>query len=184
MASDSKQPIKFSNQKGEFVRAASSFRNWVKADASTPFPAENNRYHLYVSFSCPWAQRALLTRKLKGLEDVITVDVVDWFWTEAGWKFNPERHGCTPDTVNGLQYVREIYHLTDPDYSGRFTVPILFDKVKNCIVNNESSEIIRMLNSEFNEFCATSQQRELDLYPSELRQEIDAINDWAQRYAT
>ncbi|EDV24796.1 uncharacterized protein TRIADDRAFT_25188 [Trichoplax adhaerens] len=174
MANDSK----LSNDKGEFIRATSSFRNWVKADGSSPFPAEKNRYHLYVSLSCPWAHRTLITRKLKGLENIITVDIVDWLRTSAGWRFSPEKPGCTADTVNGKEYVEEIYKLADPLYTGRVTIPILYDKIAKTIVNNESSEIIRILNSEFNALCATSQQRDLDLYPQEVRQEINALNGW------
>ncbi|RDD43627.1 Glutathionyl-hydroquinone reductase YqjG [Trichoplax sp. H2] len=166
------------NADGEYIRAVSTFRNRVKADGSGFFPAESGRYHLYISFGCPWAHRTLLYRKLKGLENVITVDVVDWHLAEGGWKFNPDRPGCTTDRVNNFEYLSQVYHLSDPDYNGRVTVPVLFDKVKNIVVNNESSEIISMLNSEFNEFCATPEQRELDLRPSHLASEIDELNSW------
>ena len=97
---------------------------------------------------------------------------------EKGWRFNAEVPGSTADTINGFAYIRELYFMVDKDYKGRFTVPVLFDKKQKLIVNNESSEIIRMLNTEFNELCATPEQRALDLYPAALRQEIDAVNEW------
>ncbi|XP_028411997.1 uncharacterized protein LOC114534726 [Dendronephthya gigantea] len=167
------------NEKGEYVRPESGFRHWVKADGSTGFKPERGRYHLYVSFGCPWAHRTLIVHKLKGLEDVITVDVVDWLLEKPqGWKFAEEKDGCTPDTVNNCQFLSQVYALSDPTYVGNWTVPVLFDKVKNTIVSNESSEIIRMLNSEFNEFCSTKEQQMLDLYPVNLKTEIDEVNKW------
>lgn len=177
--------LKWANEKtGAFVRQASSFRNWVTKDGSSGFPAEKDRYHLYVSYACPWAHRTLVLRKLKGLEQCITVDVVDYFLGEKGWRFNPEVEGATLDTVNGRQYIREVYFMAEKDYGGRFTVPVLWDKKKKTIVNNESSEIIRMLNSEFNEFCATDEQRALDLYPEHLRKDIDGLNEWIYKYVS
>ena len=171
---------KWANQTGEFVRKPSAFRNWVTQDGE--FQPESGRYHLYVSYACPFAHRTLIVRKLKGLEDVITVDVVDHFKDENayGWRFNPEVEGCTPDTVNGFSYLRELYFMAEPEYSGRFGVPVLFDKKKRTIVSNESSEIIRMLNSEFNALCKNPQ---LDLYPEHLRAEIDSLNEWIYRYS-
>ena len=166
------------NKKGEFVRIPSSFRNWISVNGSTGFKAEAGRYHLYVSYACPWAHRTLITRKLKGLTDVITVDVVDYYNAELGWRFNPNVEGATPDTVYGFSYLRELYFKADPNYDGRVSVPVLFDKQKETIVNNESAEIIRMLNSEFNDFSATPKAKVIDLYPAELRQQIDELNEW------
>lgn len=172
------QILKWASKTGEFVRNPSSFRNWITRDGSSGFPAESGRYHLYVSYACPWAHRSLIMRKLKGLEDVISVDVVDYFMGEKGWRFNPDVPGATADTVNGCSFLREVYFLADPNYGGRFTVAALWDKKKKTIVNNESSELIRMFNSEFNEFCKTPEQRALDFYPEKLRAEIDSINEW------
>ncbi|XP_013422016.1 uncharacterized protein LOC106181976 isoform X2 [Lingula anatina] len=117
-------------------------------------------------------------RKLKGLEKVISVDIVDWLFSEIGWRFSPEKPGCTPDRENGCTYMREIYMKADPNYGGRYTVPCLWDKQEKTIVSNESSEIIRMFNTEFNEFCATPEQMELDFYPAHLKQQIDGLNEW------
>ena len=178
---ESSDILKWSNQKGEFKRKDSSFRNWITKDGSSGFPAESGRYHLYVSLACPWANRTLIVRLLKGLEACISVDVVDYLMGPKGWKFSPDVPGCTPDTINGCEYMREVYFLADKDYKGRFTVPVLWDKKTKTIVNNESSEIIRMLNSEFNEFCATDKQRALDLYPESLKAEIDELNEWIYR---
>ncbi|WAR08497.1 YQJG-like protein [Mya arenaria] len=164
--------------KGSFVRKDSIFRNWITADGSSGFPAESGRYHLYVSLACPWAHRTLIVRNLKGLSDIITVDVVDWLMKKPpGWCFTPDKRLCTKDTVNGCSSIGEVYQ-----YTGAFTVPILWDKKKGTIVNNESSEIIRMFNTEFNAFCKTDEQRNLDLYPQELRTKIDEVNSWIYPY--
>ena len=173
--------LKFANETGEFVRQASSFRKFVTKDGSSGFPAENGRYHLYVSYACPWAHRTLIVRSLKGLEDCISLNVVDYSMGEKGWRFNPEVEGATPDTVNGFNHIREVYFLADKNYGGRFTVPVLFDKKQKMIVNNESSEIIRNFNTEFNDFCKTDEQRALDFYPEHLRKEIDELNEWIYR---
>ena len=163
--------------KGRFVRAESRFRNWVTADG-TPgpsgaggFAAEPGRYHLYVSLACPWAHRTLIFRALKGLEDVISLSVVDPLMGDQGWVFS-DAPGAIPDGVNGKGHLHEIYTLADPRYSGRVTVPVLWDKRTGTIVSNESSEIIRMLNSAFDAFGDAS----LDFYPAERRKEIDAVN--------
>ncbi|KAK3589155.1 hypothetical protein CHS0354_018855 [Potamilus streckersoni] len=166
------------DSKGTFMRKESQFRNWISADGSTGFKAEPNRYHVYVSYACPWASRVVLLRKLKGLEDVISIDVVDWLMGPKGWRFSDKVEGSTLDTVNGCEYLSEIYLMADPEYNGRNTVPCLWDKQKKTVVNNESSEIIRMLNSEFNVFCKTEEQRKLDFYPKHLQKEIDEINSW------
>jgi putative glutathione S-transferase len=155
---------------GAFVRQDSAFREWVTADGSSGFPAESGRYHLYVSLACPWASRAVIYRKLKGLEEVISMTVVDPVRDDRGWRFTAEE----PDPINGFEFLEQAYLLTDPDFEGRVTVPVLWDRETNRAVNNESSEIIRMLNSEFDEFAGNP---DLDLYPEVLRDEIDRLND-------
>lgn len=157
---------------GRFVRRESQFRDWITADGSSGFKAEPNRYHLYVSLACPWAHRTLILRKIKKLEDIISISVVDPLMEENGWEFS-DYEGSIVDTVNDSQYLHNIYTEAKPDYTGRVTVPVLWDKQKKTIVNNESSEIILMFNSEFNEFGDTS----LDFYPEELRADIDQINE-------
>lgn len=157
---------------GDFRRGESSFRHWVSADGSTGFPAEAGRYHLYVSLACPWASRALMMRSLKRLKDVISVTVVDWHMTGGGWHFSA-RDGATPDPILGAQYLREVYLASDPEATTRVTVPVLWDRVRKVIVNNESSEIIRMLNSAFDAFG----DARLDFYPLHLRGEIDRVNE-------
>ena len=164
--------------KGEFVRSVSSFRNWVTPDG-TPgpsgeggFAAERDRYHLYVSYACPWAHRTLIFRTLKGLEDVISVSVVHPLMPAESWVFG-EYPGATKDHVNDAHYLYENYQKANPNFNGLVTVPVLWDKKRETIVNNESSEIIRMLNSAFNAFA---KNKDLDLYPETLREEIDAIN--------
>lgn len=161
--------------KGEFKRQTSAFRDRVTADGSSGFPAVAGRYHLYVSLACPWASRAVLVRKLKGLEDAIGMTIVDPERDERGWAFRPGR--VTPpgqaDPLHGWSYLSEAYVATDPEFDGRVTVPVLWDTETNRIVNNESSEIVRMLNAEFD---AVATNPGLDLYPEELREEIDALN--------
>ncbi|MBU3674035.1 MAG: glutathione S-transferase family protein [Solirubrobacteraceae bacterium] len=161
---------KETDERGAFVRQQSAFRNWVKADDSTEFPPEAGRYHLYVSLACPWASRAIIYRKLKGLEYAIPMTIVDPVRDAKGWRFFEDE----PDPVNGFAYLSQAYELTEPGFSDRVTVPLLWDTKTNRAVNNESSEIIRMLNSEFNELA---ENPELDLYPEELRGEIDEINE-------
>ena len=158
-------------KKGEFVRQESAFRNWVTADGSSGFEAEPDRYHLYVCLACPWAHRSLIFRVLKKLENVISVSAVDPIRDERGWRFT-DNTGCTPDHVNGFTFLSEAYSQTDPSFEARVTVPVLWDKKKGVIVNNESSEIIRMLNSEFDNFGDAS----VDFYPEALRKEIDLMN--------
>jgi putative glutathione S-transferase len=158
---------------GQFIRKESLFRNWITADGSSGFKAEPGRYHLYVCLACPWAHRTLVFRKLKKLEDIISVSVVDVLNLEEGWSFNGDMPGCTPDTVNGAKFLHQVYTKADPKITSKVTVPTLWDKQKQTIVNNESSEIIRMFNSEFDEFS----DNDFDLYPEDLRAEIDAVND-------
>ncbi|ODM96108.1 Glutathionyl-hydroquinone reductase YqjG [Orchesella cincta] len=159
-------------EKGDFQRKSSVFRNTISKGG--PFPPEADRYHLYISLACPWAHRTLIVRNLKGLDHAIGLSVVHYLMLENGWEFaNSDVPGCIPDTVNSFKMVRELYFQSDANYAGRFTVPILYDKKTKCIVNNESSEIIRMFNSEFNEFAKNP---ELDMYPEALRSSIDEIN--------
>jgi putative glutathione S-transferase len=159
---------------GRFVRRESQFRSWVTADGKAGpsgdggYKAEPGRYHLYVSLACPWAHRTLIFRSLKRLEEVVGVSVVAPLMLEEGWQFD-EGH---PDHLHGADRLYEIYLKAKPDYSGKVSVPVLWDKKRKTIVNNESAEIIRMLNSAFDAFTDSA----LDLYPEPLREEIDAIN--------
>ncbi len=163
---------------GRFVRKAPQFRNWVTADGSAGpsgeagFKAEAGRYHLYVSLACPWAHRTLIFRALKGLEGMISLSIVHWFMGDQGWTFKPG-DSVVPDTVNGSEFMYQVYTAAQPDYSGRVTVPVLWDKKTKTIVSNESSEIIRMFNSAFDGIGAEAG----DFYPEPLRTEIDTLND-------
>ena len=169
---------KLKTVKGEFIRSESSFRNWVTKDGNAGpggeagFAAEPGRYHLYVSYACPWAHRTLIFRALKGLEDVISVSVVHPLMPAESWLFG-EYPGATEDHVNKANYLYENYIKADPGFNGLVTVPVLWDKKQQTIVNNESSEIIRMLNSSFDAFG----NADVDYYPEALREEIDEIND-------
>jgi len=163
--------------KGRFVRSESQFRNWVTRDGSPGpsgrggFRAEPNRYHLYVAFACPWAHRTLIMRKLKGLEPLIGISAVNSYMGPEGWTFAPGPE-MIPDSVNHVERMYELYTLADPTYSGRATVPVLWDKHEHTIVSNESAEILRMLNSAFDDVGANHG----DYYPEELRAEIDEQN--------
>ena len=163
---------------GTFKRTNSEFRNWITQDGSPGpngdggFKAESGRYHLYVSHACPWAHRTLIFRKLKELSEHISVDVVHPDMLKDGWTFETDENGATGDRQFNKPFLRDIYLLTDPNISGRVTVPILWDKQKNMIVSNESSEIIRMFNSAFN----TVTGNKLDLYPTELHSAIKHVN--------
>jgi len=164
---------------GRFQREESVFRNWVTADGGAGpsgeggFRAEPGRYHLYVSLACPWAHRTLIFRALKGLGDMIGVDIVHPHMGGHGWTFGTDFAGATGDRVNGKAYLYEIYLKAKPDYTGRVTVPVLWDKQRQTIVSNESSEIIRMFNSAFDGIGAAAG----DYYPAALREEIDAVNE-------
>ena len=172
------QPVQATDAKGGFVRQTSGFRHWVTPDgAAGPagedgFKAEAGRYHLYVALICPWASRTLIARKLKGLEDVVSVSVVEPALTDEGWRFG-DYPGSNRDTLNGATYMHEIYTHADPHYTGRATVPVLWDKERKTIVNNESADIVRMFDAGF----GTLASRAYDLYPEELRAGIDALND-------
>ena len=163
--------------KGQFVRSQSQFRNFVTADGSPGptgkggFKAESGRYHLFVSLACPWAHRTLIFRKLKGLEEHISVSVVHWLMLENGWEFH-EKDGATKDHLFGSDTLWQVYAKADPEYSGRVTVPVLWDKQTGTIVSNESAEIIRMLNSAFDGLTGNT----LDFYPEDLRSDIDDLN--------
>lgn len=164
---------------GEFKREEAQLRNWLTKDGSPGptgkggFIAEKGRYHLYVSLACPWAHRTLIFRQLKGLEDYITVSVVSPDMLENGWTFD-EATGSTGDHLYGFEFMHQVYTKNNPSYSGRVTVPVLWDKQNHCIVSNESSEIIRMFNSAFDHLTGST----LDYYPRELQTEIDEINEW------
>ncbi len=166
------------NEAGEFERQQTPFRNWVAgtpipehvaAEPDDQFEPESGRYHLYVSYACPWAHRTLLARALLGLEDVLSVSVVDPYRDTAGWQFTPEKSGCTVDHVTGAEYLRELYVRADPTVTSRVTVPVLWDRQHETIVNNESREILRMLTTAFQEFGT----RDYELAPATHRVEID-----------
>lgn len=163
---------------GKFVRSTSGFRNWITLDGAPGptgeggYAAEAGRYHLYVSLACPWAHRTLIFRRLKELESLISVSIVSpKMPDETGWSFKTEE-GSTGDTLLGKEFLHQVYTAAKPDYTGRVTVPVLWDKKTNTIVSNESAEIIRMFNSAFNELTGNTD----DYYPEALRQTIDAIN--------
>jgi len=162
------------DSQGKFIRPSTTFRNWIKADGSSDYAPESGRYHLYISLACPWAQRTLIMRNLKGLEDAIALSIVDPHMGEDGWFFG-DTPGCIPDTVNETKYLRDIYLNVEPNYTGRVTVPILWDKKTATIVNNESREIIRMLDTEFKGVA----KNDVSFYPEDLQavieQTIDAI---------
>ncbi|MAU41529.1 MAG: glutathione-dependent reductase [Kordiimonas sp.] len=164
--------------KGRFVRKESAFRNWVTADGQPGptgqggFKAEAGRYHLYVSYACPWAHRTLIFRKLKGLENLISLSAVHWLMQENGWTFD-SAEGVIADDINNAQYMHQVYTAADPRYSGRVTVPVLWDKQQKTIVSNESADIIRMFNTAFDGVGAA----EGDYYPQALQTDIDALND-------
>ena len=163
---------------GRFERDASVFRNWVTPDGAPGpsgnggFKAEAGRYHLYASYFCPWATRCLIMRRLKGLKDAISLSITDWLMREDGITFH-ERDGIIADPIHHARFLHQIYTAAKPDYSGRVTVPVLWDKVERTIVSNESAEIIRMMNSAFDGVGATGP----DFYPQDLRHEINVVND-------
>jgi putative glutathione S-transferase len=175
--SEAWKPVQATDAKGGFVRQISSFRSWVTPDGAPGptgeggFRAEPDRYHLYAAFGCPWATRVLIARKLKRLEGVVTVATVESVLTDQGWRFG-DTPGADRDTVNGATYLHEIYTRADPHFTGRATVPALWDKQRETIVNNESADLVRMFNSGFGKLADAS----IDLYPEHLRSNIDAFN--------
>jgi glutathionyl-hydroquinone reductase len=164
-------------REGRFVRPITPYRNWITPDGSAGpsgeggFAAARGRYHLYVALSCPWAHRTVMMRVLKGLEDVVSMSIVEPIYGPHGWKFG-SKPGTTPDTANGKSELAEVYLLANPNFTGRVTVPTLWDKERRTIVNNESAEIIRMFNTAFNRFTNVT----TDYYPEPLRDEIDRVN--------
>ena len=160
------------DDKGQFQRPQTQFRAWVRSDGSSPHTPEADRYHLYVSLACPWAHRTLILRQLKGLHDAISLSVVDPYMGSDGWEFS-NNDGCIPDPIHGARFLRDIYLKAKADYTGRVTVPVLWDKKLGTIVNNESREIMRMLDTEFNDLATTN----VDFYPGDLRVTIDATID-------
>ena len=171
------QPVQKEDAEGRFIRQTSSFRNWITPDGQAGptgvggFKAEKDRYHLYVALICPWASRTLMARQLKGLQDMIGVTVVNPQLGNQGWQFGGF-DGADIDPINGASFVHELYTNVDSSFSGRATVPVLWDKKTNTIVNNESADILRMLNSAFAELVPN----DIDLYPSELADDIDILN--------
>ncbi|MBL4791020.1 MAG: glutathione S-transferase C-terminal domain-containing protein [Kordiimonadaceae bacterium] len=172
-------PVQQSDEKGRFIRQTSSFRNWITANGdagqtgASGFKAEAGRYHLYVALICPWASRTLMARALLGLEDFISVSVVEPALTDQGWKFGPYP-GSNMDTVNGANFMHELYTRIDPNFTGRATVPLLWDKVTQTVVNNESADIIHMFNSAFGHLTST----QTNLRPADLEAAIKAKNTW------
>ena len=170
------QPVQHQDEHGRFIRQTSSFRHWITPDGSAGvtgkggFKAEKGRYHLYVAYICPWASRALMVRHLKGLTDVLSVSAVNPVLTDNGWQFGGYP-GCDADRLNHAQYLHELYTRADANFSGRATVPVLWDKRTETIVNNESADIVRMLNSAFSRMDNGSP----DLYPASLQTHIDEI---------
>ena len=161
------------DESGQFNRMPTHFRQRITADGSSGFKTEPHRYHLYVSLGCPWAHRTVLLRSLKGLQDAISLSVVDPVVSEQGWRFS-EREGCTADSLYHADYLWQIYVRASSSYTGRVTVPVLWDKQTQTIVNNESRQIIQMLNGEFNAFAV---HPERDFYPKEARSQIDGVMD-------
>lgn len=160
------------DEQGRFIRPSTTFHHKITADGSSGFKAEPGRYHLYISWACPWAQRTAILRKLKGLEDAIGLSVVAAEIDQNSWEFSDEP-GAIPDTVNHTNYLWQLYLLAEPKYSGRVTVPVLWDKQTGTIVNNESREIIRMLDTEFDSIA----QKDVNFYPKDLRSKIDETID-------
>ncbi|KAI3403212.1 ECM4 [Candida oxycetoniae] len=193
--------LKFAGEDGQYKRRPSSFRDFISSKPGARFPPEINRYHLYVSYACPWAHRTLITRRLKGLTSIIGLSIVHWHMDDKGWRFPTSEELAsskpsnkvnsssssstgtsddslgTPDHLYGLSRLSELYYKADPNYNGRFTVPILWDKKEETIVNNESAEIIRMLNFEFNSILP-SEYSHVNLVPKDLESKIDELNGW------
>ncbi|WP_081899109.1 glutathione S-transferase family protein [Halomonas sp. TG39a] len=171
-------PVQAKDEEGRFIRQLSSFRHWITPDGSPGiagkggFKAEKDRYHLYVAYICPWASRTLMARQLKGLTDLISVTVVNPRLSDNGWQFG-DYPGTGEDSLNGARYLHELYSQADPTYTGRATVPVLWDKKTRTIVSNESADILRMFNTAFDAFG----QQGPNLYPAELADDIDALNE-------
>jgi putative glutathione S-transferase len=164
------------NEQGQFQRMSTQFHHWITADGSSGFKAEAGRFHLYISLGCPWAHRTAILWKLKGLANIVGLSIVDPVISEQGWQFS-DYAGCIRDTVNQADYLWQVYVKSDATYTGRVTVPILWDKQTSQIVNNESRQIIQMFNSEFNNLLDSETAIALDFYPKNLRDEIDHLLD-------
>ncbi|KAK5660383.1 hypothetical protein OQA88_12926 [Cercophora sp. LCS_1] len=186
MASKITDWVKPGDASGEFKRQQSSFRNWISSAPDATYQPEPGRYHLYVSYACPWATRTLIARKLKGLENIVSFSVVHWHMGAKGWRFPTPQdtdaagENVTPSPVEGHEaftHLREVYFAVNPEYEGRFTVPVLWDRKTSTIVNNESSEILRMFGREFDGIIE-EKYRGVDLYPEELRAEIEEAHEW------
>ncbi|KAI9652302.1 MAG: S-glutathionyl-(chloro)hydroquinone reductase [Alyxoria varia] len=185
MSSDKSKPsiLNWASENGEFKRKPSAFRNWITTEPDAKFSPEKDRYHLYVSYACPWAHRALIVRKLKGLEDIITFTAVHWHMLDMGWRFaTPDEKlpgdNVTPDPLHeNFTHLRHVYFDSEPDYEGRFTVPTLYDKKLKTIVSNESSEIIRMFYHAFDGMLEDKYKR-VELFPKDLQPKIEETNEW------
>ncbi|CAG9980461.1 unnamed protein product [Clonostachys byssicola] len=177
--------VSVSDKSGEFKRQVSSFRDWISREAGAQYPPEKGRYHLYVSYACPWACRTLIARKLKGLEDIISFSVVHWHLGQGGWRFvtkdeKEPGENVIPDPIEGHEdftHLKQVYFESEPEYAARFTVPVLYDKKTKRIVSNESSEILRMLASEFDDLIE-EKYRAVSLYPKELQKDIEEAHSW------
>ncbi|PTD01307.1 Ubiquitin-activating enzyme E1 1 [Fusarium culmorum] len=177
--------VKPGDTSGEFKRQVSSFRDWISRDANAKYPAEKGRYHLYVSYACPWACRTLIARKLKGLEDFISYSVVHWHLGEGGWRFVSKDEGVpgenvVPDPIKGHEsftHLKDVYFESEKNYDGRYTVPVLYDMKTNRIVSNESSEILRMLGTEFDDLL-DEEHKAIQLYPENLQKQIEEAHEW------
>jgi len=174
--------LDWADKSGEFKRQQSVFRSWIENKPDAEFPPEKGRYHLYVSYACPWAHRTLIVRELKGLHDIVSFNSVHWHMGEKGWRFATSDEKLpgetTPDPLHkDFSHLRNIYFEQNPDYEGRFTVPTLYDKKTNRIVSNESSEIIRMFYTAFDDLVE-DKYKSVDLFPQNLRKEIEAMNEW------
>ncbi|KAM0337450.1 hypothetical protein ACHAPQ_003126 [Fusarium lateritium] len=177
--------VKPGDNSGEFKRQVSSFRDSISRDVNAKYPAEKGRYHLYISYACPWACRTLIARKLKGLEDFISYSVVHWHLGEGGWRFvtkdeDVPGENVVPDPIKGHEgftHLKDIYFESEKNYEGRYTVPVLFDKKTNRIVSNESSEILRMLGTEFDDLL-DEKYKSIQLYPEDLQRQIDEAHEW------
>ncbi|TID25760.1 glutathione s-transferase [Venturia nashicola] len=186
MADDKKNILNWVDPKdksGEFKRQVSQFRNWISNEAGAEFPAEKGRYHLYVSYACPWAHRTLIVRKLKGLEDFIPFTSVHWEMLEKGWRFATAEEKIPGDQVHPnpvhpeYTHLRDLYFSVDPEYAGRFTVPTLYDTKQKKIVSNESADIIRMFYTAFDSVLP-KEFAEVDLFPKNLQKDIEESNEW------
>lgn len=171
------QPVQAKDEQGRFIRQTSSFRNWITVDGQAGptgmggFKAEKGRYHLYVALICPWASRTLMVRQLKGLQEMIDITVVNPQLGNQGWQFG-RFDGANLDEINGAEFMHQLYTKADPDFTGRATAPVLWDKQSGTIVNNESADIIRMLNTAFADLAPNN----VNLFPDELANDIDALN--------